>query len=179
MSEATAPVDPRFPIGKHIAPQVITPELRTQATLAIAEMPLLLRSAIEGLTEEQLNTPYREGGWTVLQLVHHLADSHSTGLHRLKRALTEEWPAVENYDEEKFAELQDATAPADWSLDLIECVHAHWVMLLQVMTEEKWARGYKHSALGQFSLDKMTQMYAWHCKHHVAHITHLREQNGW
>lgn len=180
MSAATASVhDPRYPIGRFAAPVAITPEDRTYGILTIAEMPEQLREAVRGLDDEQQNTPYREGGWTVRQVVHHLADSHMTAFHRLRRALTEDWPEVQSYKESLFATLPDVVAPIEWSLEIIESVHARWVMVLQAMTEEQWARGFRHSERGPSRLDMAMMLYAWHSRHHVAHITHLRAQKGW
>ena len=113
------------------------------------------------------------------QVVHHVADSHMTAFHRLRKALTEDWPEVNGYDEKAFAELPDVAAPIEWSLELIESVHARWVMLLQTMTEEQWHRGFRHSERGPRPLDLVTLEYAWHSLHHVAHITRLRAQRGW
>jgi hypothetical protein len=178
--EQVVPVpDARFPIGKFVPTRTITAEDRRFAIQTLAEMPELLREALRGLDEEQLNTPYREGGWTVRQVVHHLGDSHMTAFHRLRRALTEDWPVVPGYDEKKFAVLADAKAPVEWSLELVEAVHARWVMLLQSLTEEEWKKGFKHMERGPMGLETATLMYAWHSRHHVAHVTGLRERMGW
>lgn len=171
--------DPRYPIGKFVAPEVITPEDRLDAMASIAEMPELLRDAVRPLSPAQINTPYRDGGWTVRQVVHHLADSHMTAFFRLRKALTEDWPTVEGYNEASFATLHDMAAPVEWSLELVEGVHARWVMLLQSMKEEQWTRGFNHSERGKMALDVATLLYAWHSRHHVAHITHLRSVKGW
>ena len=171
--------DPRSPIGKFVAPEVITPEDRLDAMASIAEMPELLRDAVRPLSPAQINTPYRDGGWTVRQVVHHLADSHMTAFFRLRKALTEDWPTVEGYNEASFATLHDMAAPVEWSLELVEGVHARWVMLLQSMKEEQWTRGFNHSERGKMALDVATLLYAWHSRHHVAHITHLRSVKGW
>jgi hypothetical protein len=173
------PPDPRYPIGTFTPPQTITPEDRRNAILTLAEMPELLREAVRDLSAAQLSTPYREGGWMLRQVVHHVADSHMTAFHRLRKALTEDWPEVNGYDEKAFAELPDVAAPIEWSLELIESVHARWVMLLQTMTEEQWQRGFRHSERGLRPLDLVTLEYAWHSLHHVAHITRLRIQRGW
>jgi uncharacterized damage-inducible protein DinB len=136
---ATSPAethDPRFPIGDFTPPESITPEDRRYAILVLAEMPEQMREAVRDLDEEKINTPYREGGWTVRQVVHHVADSHSTATFRLRKALTEDWPVVQGYNEAAFAELADvASAPVEWSLETIESVHARWVMLLQTFTD--------------------------------------------
>jgi uncharacterized damage-inducible protein DinB len=171
--------DPRYPIGKFTPPATISPADRRAAIQAIEQMPELLRKAVHNLDDEQMNTPYREGGWTVRQVVHHLADSHMTAFHRLRLALTEDWPVVQGYNEKAFAVLPDVAGPAEWSLDVIEGVHARWVMLLKTLTEEQWQRGYKHVERGPSTLEAATMLMAWHSRHHVAHITQLRTQEGW
>jgi hypothetical protein len=172
--------DPRFPIGDFVTPASIDAEDRRYAIHTLAEMPELLREAVRHLDEEQIDTPYREGGWTVRQVVHHVADSHGTAVFRLRKALTEDWPVVQGYDEKLFAELADVkAAPVEWSLELIESVHARWVMLLQTLTEEQWKRGFKNAERGAMAVDFATMLYAWHARHHVAHITHLRMKQGW
>ncbi len=181
-SPATLPAtlsDPRYPIGRFVPPTPITAEDRNYAILSLAEMPEQLRESLRRLNDEQLNTPYREGGWTVRQLVHHMADSHSVALHRMKRVLTEDDPEIHGYDEKAFALLPDTHAPAEWSLELIESVHARWVMLLQNLTGEQFARTYRHSERGPSNLEKTLLLYAWHARHHVAHINHLRTRMGW
>jgi uncharacterized damage-inducible protein DinB len=175
----SAPNDPRYPIGPFTAPSVVTPEDRRYAIFTIGEMPEQLREAVRSLTEEQLDTPYRDGGWTVRQVVHHLADSHMTAFHRLRRALTEDTPTVPGYNEKAFAELPDRVNPVEWSLDIIEGTHARWVSLLESMNESQWARTWNHTERGPQRLDMVTLLYAWHSLHHVAHITHLRAQKGW
>ena len=171
--------DPRYPIGRFAAPEVITAEDRRYALVTLAELPEQLREAVRPLDPDQLNTPYRPGGWTVRQLVHHIADSHMTAFYRLRRALTEDWPEVHGYDEKGFATLPDVAAPIEWSLEIIESVHARWVMVLQPLTDEHWGRGFRHTERGPMRLDLATMQYAWHSRHHVAHITHLRAQQGW
>ncbi len=171
--------DPRYPIGKFSPPELISSEDRRYAIHILAEMPGQLRDAVDGLSDEQLNTPYREGGWTVRQLVHHIADSHMTAFHRLHKALTEDWPVVLGYDEKAFATLHDSIAPVEWSLDILEGVHARWVMLLQSLTDEQWHRGFKHQERGTMALDYATMLYAWHSQHHVEHIRVLHTQQDW
>jgi len=171
--------DPRYPIGKFTPPELISTEDRRYAIVILAEMPELLREALRDLDAEQMSSPYREGGWTVRQLVHHIADSHMTAFLRVRKALTEDWPVVAGYDEKAFAMLGDIAAPAEWSLEIIESVHARWVMLLQSLTEEQWHRGFKHQERGPMALDYATLLYAWHSQHHVAHITALRKRQGW
>ena len=176
MSES---LDPRYPIGDFTPPATITPEDRRDAILTLAEMPEQLRESIRHLSTTQIDTPYRDGGWTIRQLIHHIADSHSTAFHRLRKALTEDWPEITGYDEKAFAELTDRTAPPEWSLEVIEGIHARWVMLLQSMDEAQFQRGFKHAERGPMKLDFATLLYAWHSRHHVAHITTLRAQKGW
>lgn len=171
--------DPRYPIGKFECPETILPEERLNAIATLAELPEQLRNAVEGLGSAQLNTPYRTGGWTVRQLVHHIADSHMNAFIRMRLALTENWPTIKPYDEQSWATLHDSTAPVEWSLEIIESLHARWVMLLQSFTEEQWIRGYRHPESGETRLDVATLMYAWHSRHHVAHITHLRVSEEW
>jgi len=176
MPEAT---DPRYPIGRFIPPESITAEDRRYAILTISEMPEQLREAVRSLSEEQLDTPYREGGWTVRQLAHHIADSHMAAFHRLCRALTEDNPEIQGYNEAAFAELPDHKMPIQWSLDLLDGVHARWVALLNSMSDAQWNRTWSHSESGIQRLDVVALLYAWHSRHHVAHITHLRAQRGW
>jgi hypothetical protein len=171
--------DPRYPVGKHIPPASITQEDRRFAVLTIAEMPELLRAAVHSLDNDQINTPYREGGWTVRQLVHHIADSHMTAFFRVRLALTEDWPTVPGYNEKSFAILPDVAAPVAWSLEIIEAVHARWVMVLQALDPDQWKRGFKHVERGPMSIESATLLYAWHSRHHVAHITELRRRQGW
>jgi hypothetical protein len=171
--------DPRYPVGRFVAPDDITPEDRRYAVLTLSEMPEQLREAVRSLSEEQLDTPYREGGWTVRQVVHHLGDSHMAAFHRLCRALTEDEPVIHGYNEAAFAELPDHRMPIEWSLDLLEGVHARWVALLHAMTDAQWKRTWKHTERGLQRMDTVTLLYAWHSRHHVAHIAHLRAQRGW
>jgi hypothetical protein len=172
--------DPRYPIGRFRKPETITPDDRLGAIATLAEFPETLRNAVDGLDIAQLDTAYREGGWTVLQVVHHVADSHMNALLRLRLALTEEWPTIKPYDEKAWAALRDATAaPAEWSLELIESLHARWVMLLQSLDEWQWKRGYLHPESGPATVEAATLMYAWHSRHHTAHITRLRMKKGW
>jgi uncharacterized damage-inducible protein DinB len=172
-------VDPRYPIGKFERPETIGPEERLNAITTLAELPEDLRNAVEGLGTAQLNTPYREGGWTVRQLVHHIADSHMNAFVRMRLALTEDWPTIKPYDEKAWATLHDSTAPIEWSLELIESLHARWVMMLQSLTDEQWQRGFRHPESGPTSVEEAVLNYAWHSRHHVAHITHLRVREEW
>ena len=172
-------VDPKLPIGRFQRPDVITPHERMVAIATLAEMPGALTEALEGLDRDQLDTPYREGGWTVRQLVHHLADSHMNAFSRIRLALTEDWPTIFAYDEKAWAMLRDCAAPANWSVDLLKNLHARWVMLLESLNEEQWQRGFRHPERGDSTVEVTTLLYAWHSRHHLAHITRLREQKGW
>jgi uncharacterized damage-inducible protein DinB len=173
-------VDPRYPIGDFEKPETVTPHERMAAIAALAAMPSKLTEAVEGLDRAQLDTPYREGGWTVRQLVHHVADSHMNAFLRVRLALTEDWPTITAYNEKAWALLPDSTgAPVAWSVALIENVHARWVMLLESLTDEQWQRGFRHPERGPSTLEMATLLYAWHSQHHVAHITRLREARGW
>jgi hypothetical protein len=172
--------DPRYPIGKPILPQVVEPDVLHSAIRDLAEMPELLRNALNGLVENELATPYRSGGWTVRQLVHHIADSHMNAFLRVRLALTEDNPVISVYDEKAWAALHDSvSAPVEWSLELVESLHARWVMMLQALTAEEWKRTFVHPERGPQSLETATVLYAWHSRHHVAHITHLRAEKGW
>jgi len=171
--------DLRYPVGPQNIPANITPDDIRGAMQDIAELPEQIREAVRGLSEDQLDTPYREGGWTVRQVVHHVGDSHMTAFHRVRRALTEDWPEIHGYNEKLFAELGDRTAPVEWSLDAIEGTHARWVMMLEHMQEADWQRGFRHSERGSQTLAHATMLYAWHSRHHVAHITGLRARMGW
>ena len=172
--------DPRYPIGKFEAPAQPTNESRQEAIETIAGTPKLLRDAVQGLDEDQLDTPYREGGWTLRQVVHHVPDSHMNAYIRLKMALTEPAPVIKPYDEAAWANLVDTTAvPIDVSLNLLEAVHRRWVALLGAMKDDDFRREYVHPETGRHDLDYMLAMYAWHGLHHVAHITTTRTRMGW
>lgn len=171
--------DLRYPIGRFAAPDSITPDDRLAAIGVLAELPGDLRNAVRGLDVAELERPYREGGWTVRQVVHHVADSHMNALLRVKLALTEDWPTIKPYDQEAWARLHDAAAPAEWSLELVESLHARWVMLLQPLTEPAWERGFVHPESGRQTVAKATLLYAWHSRHHLAQIQRLRQREGW
>jgi len=171
--------DPRFPVGRFVRPENVTADDRIYAIAELAELPSQLRNAVDDLDPDQLDTPYRDGGWTVRQVVHHIADSHMNSVMRMRLALTEDWPAVVAYDEKAWAMLHDYAAPVEWSLELIESLHARWVMLLQSLHDHQWQRGFKHPKMGPMTVETATLIYAWHSRHHVAHITHLRAREGW
>lgn len=146
----------------------------------IARTPANLRSAVQGLSTKQLDTPYRPGGWTVRQVVHHLPDSHMNSYVRFKLALTEDEPTIKPYAEDRWAELSDTKAtPIETSLTLLDSLHARWVALLRSLDSEQWKRNFRHPELGPVSLEKSLALYAWHGRHHVAHIRNLREREGW
>ena len=171
--------DPRYPVGKYVQPATITIVDRTHACEVLAETPSLLREALRGLDSDQKNTPYREGGWTVRQVVHHIADSHTNAVVWVRKALTESWPTIFAYDEKAWATMHDYAAPVEWSLELIESLHARWVMLLQSLSDDDWQCGFVHPERGKMTVEIATLMYAWHSRHHVAHITHLRAREDW
>jgi hypothetical protein len=161
-------------------PATTTAAQRSQWIEEIAATPAALRAAVAGLTDAQLDTPYREGGWTVRQVAHHLSDSHIHAWVRMKSALTEERPPVRAYDEVRYAELADyRLAPVEMSLALLEALHARWVVLLRSLTDADLARVYVHSADGPVRLDQQISNYAWHGLHHVAHITEFRKRMTW
>jgi hypothetical protein len=172
--------DLRYPIGKFQRPEGLTEEQRRAYIGTIAETPGRLKAAIWKLTPEQLDTPYRAGGWTVRQLVHHLPDSHMNSYVRFRLALTEDEPTIKPYDEARWAELADAkTSAIEPSILLLENLHARWVVLLRSLSAEDWARQFRHPELGAMTLDQNLALYAWHGRHHVTHITSLRELRGW
>jgi uncharacterized damage-inducible protein DinB len=172
--------DLRYPVGRFKRPDRLTQEEREAHIAAIAETPARLRAAVANLNFEQLDTPYRPGGWTVRQLVHHLPDSHMNSYIRFRLALTEDEPTIKAYDEARWAELADAkTSPIEPSLALLENLHKRWVMLLRSLTPSDWERTFRHPELGPMRLDQNLALYGWHGRHHVAHITSLRERQGW
>jgi hypothetical protein len=176
----TTVIDPRYPVGKFSPPEGAVPaEQRAQLLNQVAEAPAKLRSAIEGLTETQLDTPYRPGGWTSRQVVHHVADSHMNGFIRFKLGLSEDNPTIKPYPEHLWADLADQKLPTDVSLPIVENVHERWVAVLRSMKETDWERTFNHPEMGVQRLDRALALYAWHGRHHVAHITSLREQEGW
>ena len=173
-------MDPRYPIGKYTPPQEATPALRQQAIDSIAATPAKLKAALSGLNDAQLDTPYRDGGWTVRQVVHHVPDSHLNAYVRFRLALTENQPTIKPYEEARWAELADAkSAPVAVSLALLEPLHDRWVRLLRSLTASDFARTFVHPEHGVRTLDWMLFLYAWHGRHHTAHITTLRKQKGW
>jgi len=171
--------DLRFPIGRFTKLESLSPELRERAIREIEAAPAALRRAVAGLTDAQLDTPYREGGWTVRQVAHHVPDSHMNAVIRMKLALTEDNPIIRPYDQDRWARLGDTTAPVEASLALLEGVHRRWVQLLRTLSEADFARPYRHPDDGPMRVDQLVALYAWHGKHHTGHITGLRERMGW
>lgn len=178
MSTATIP-NLSYPIGKFQWTGPNTETERAAFISAIAAVPQKLRAAVANLNEKQLETPYRPGGWTVRQTVHHVADSHMNAYIRFKLALTENEPLVKPYDEKAWAELTDSKLPIEVSLKLIDSLHERWAVVLHGMTPLDFNRKLSHPELGIVELDRYVALYAWHGKHHVAHITALRERERW
>jgi uncharacterized damage-inducible protein DinB len=173
-------MDPRYPIGKFTPPQDITPALRTQAIDTIAELPAKFRAAVKGLKDAQLDTPYRDGGWTVRQVAHHVPESHMNAYVRLKLALTEKEPTVKPYDEALWAKLPDAKLPIDVSLDLLDSLHERWVRVWRALQPAEFARTLRHpDHPNLLTVDWLLFLYAWHGRHHTAHVTELRKQKSW
>ncbi|OGU32740.1 MAG: metal-dependent hydrolase [Ignavibacteria bacterium GWA2_55_11] len=172
--------DPRFPIGKFAPKPSLSNDDRKELIRQIKETPSLFRKAFHGLNDDQLDTPYREGGWSARQVAHHVPDSHMNAYIRTKLALTEEKPAIKPYDQSRWSELIDArTMPIEVSLSLLETVHARWVVVLESLTAGDFARRFFHPENGEQNLDWLLQMYAWHGRHHTAHVTELCKQKGW
>jgi hypothetical protein len=172
--------DLRYPIGRFKRTERLSAEERAAALGVLAKAPARFRAAVEGLTDEQLDTPYREGGWTVRQVAHHLTDSHLNAYVRIRLALTEEQPTVRPYDEKLWAELPDArTAPVYASLLILEGVHSRWVRLLRSVDESSYQRRFVHPEGYEGTIDTLIGMYAWHCNHHTAHVTGLKARMGW
>jgi hypothetical protein len=176
----TMTADPRYPAGTFTPQLPATPEVREASIDAIAALPRHMRDAVRALTDAQLDTPYRAGGWTVRQVVHHVADSHMNGFIRLKLALTEERPTIKPYDEKRWAELPDMRLPIEASLAILDHVHARWDAVYRAMAPAQFARTFFHPELNEtLTLDTHVQLYGWHSRHHVAHITALRAREGW
>jgi len=172
--------DVRYPIGSFHAPSECTPELRAELVAQIEATPAWLRSAVAGLAESQLLQPYREEGWSVAQVVHHVADSHVNAYVRFKLAATEDNPPIKAYNERLWAELADATSlDLRASLGLLDALHARWVAFLRSLGADQFSRTFNHSVTGPVTLDRALALYAWHGRHHTAHITTLRERMGW
>jgi hypothetical protein len=173
-------MDLRYPIGEFSFAGTQSRDERAALIAEIADTPEWLRAAVHDLTSEQLDTPYRPGGWTVRQLVHHVPESHMNSYIRFKLAMTEDQPTIKPYFEDRWAQLQDSMdSPVELSLDLLEALHRRWVSFLRSLKDEDFDRTFQHPDLGVVSLQKNVALYAWHGRHHVAHITRLRERMGW
>jgi hypothetical protein len=172
--------DLRYPIGKFQMPETVTPQIRDSWIRDIAETPALLRKEVSGFSDEQLETRYRPDGWTVRQVIHHLADSHINACIRFKLALTEDVPTVKTYEEALWAELPDArTCPPENSLLLLETLHRRWECLLRNMSRADFEKAFRHPELGLVALERSLAIYAWHGRHHIAQIHALRSRMGW
>jgi hypothetical protein len=173
-------MDLRYPVGEFKFAGPISDDDRVSLIRSIEETPARMRAAVAGLTEEQIDTPYRPEGWTVRQVVHHVPESHLNSYLRFKLAVTEDEPTIKPYFEDRWAELDDARrAPIALSLDLLDALHGRWIWFLRSLKPADFERTFRHPELGIMSLDKNVALYAWHGQHHVAHITSLRERNGW
>jgi len=172
--------DLRYPIGKFSYADAPNESQKLALLDDIAQTPFNLRAAVKGLSNEQLDTPYRPEGWTVRQVTHHMPDSHANAYVRFKLALTEDNPTIKPYAEDRWAELADSKAtPIEVSLTLLDSLHDRWVRLLRSLTPEEWKRTFQHPEVGPMTLEKTLALYAWHGKHHVAHVTELRKRNSW
>ncbi len=173
--------DPRYPIGRFEgAGRPLTPAERHRHVDAIRRLPGQIREAVEGLSDDQLDTPYRDAGWTVRQLVHHVVDSHMNSYIRFKLAVTEDHPRIMTYDEKLWAELPDGkSGPIEGSLMMLDALHDRWARFLDALEESDFQRTLGHPEIGEITLDFLLELYGWHCAHHVAHVTRLREREGW
>jgi hypothetical protein len=180
MEATVAGEDLRYPIGRWDVRTWLSAEEAQRAIATLEAAPARIRAAVAGLDDGQLDTPYRPGGWTMRQLVHHLPDSHLNAYVRMRLALTEKAPAIKTYEEARWAELPDArSAPVELSLQLLAALHARWVLLLRALDAAAWQRTFRHPELGEMSVDQSLGFYAWHCRHHEAHLTALRARQGW
>lgn len=172
--------DLRYPVGKFHYDGPLSPQQQRIFLEEVAQTPAQLRAAVQGLSDSQLDTPYRPDGWTVRQVVHHVPDSHLNSYVRFKLALTEDDPTIKPYFEDRWAELADTKAtPVEVSLTMLDSLHDRWVRLLRSLTAEQWKRTFRHPELGPMTLEKTLALYAWHGRHHVAHITKLRQRMSW
>lgn len=169
--------DPRYPVGTFMLDKRPTPSKRRRWIGQIAAVPREVKKAVRRLTPAQLNAPYRKGGWTRRQVVHHMVDSHLNAYVRLKLALTERHPTIKPYDQERWAHLADAqTAPVESSLKMLEGLHHRWVHLLRAMKPSDFRRTFHHPESGKKNLDWLVQLYAWHGRHHTAHLSSLKRR---
>ena len=171
----------KYPIGKYKSPDSFSKRLTDEWIQTISELPEKLNSVVKNLSDSQLDTPYRDGGWTVRQVVHHLVDSHMNSYIRFKLALTEDTPTIKPYFEARWAELDDAkNAPVEFSLTMLEALHKRWVFFLKKLSEEDLKKKFHHPESNKdFELRAILALYAWHCEHHLAHINNLAERKGW
>jgi DinB superfamily len=170
----------RYPIGGPLRAPSFTAQQRSAAIEGIRQLPQSLRSAIASMSAEQLDTPYRPDGWTIRQLIHHVADSHMNAYIRVRLGLTENWPTIVPYQENIWAELEDArAADVSSSLGLLEALHVRWVRLFTSLEEQDWKRGYVHPENGRESIEQVAILYDWHGRHHTAHVTQLSARMGW
>jgi uncharacterized damage-inducible protein DinB len=180
MGSAPAAGDPRYPVGPFEMPTNFGENDRRDRIADIEGLPRRMREAVKSLSQQQLDTAYREGGWTVRQVVHHVPDSHLNAYTRFKLALTEDTPTIKPYAEAEWAKLPDSAMAIDVSLNLLEAVHARWVTILKAMTPEQWKRALHHPEKGKdLTLDQMLALYSWHSRHHLAHVTELKKRKGW
>jgi len=174
-------IDPRYPVGPfESVGRPLSAEERSARIDAIEEHPARMRAAVEGLDDDQLDTPYREGGWTVRQVVHHVVDSHLNAYVRFKLAVTEDRPTIGTYEEKEWAKLPDARDdPVDGSLEILDSLHRRWVSFLRRLEPEDFRRPIDHPELGELTVDTLLEVYGWHGPHHEAHVTSLRRRRGW
>lgn len=172
-------MDPRYPVGEFSPEENLSEARRAELIGQIAEAPSKLRAAVKGLDDKKLDTPYRDSGWTVRQVTHHVPESHMNAYVRFKLALTEDFPTIKPYDQARWAETPDTKAPVAASLALLESLHERWVTLLKGMSAADYQRKLNHPEMGELTLEKYLGLYAWHGRHHVAHITSLRERMKW
>lgn len=166
----------RYPIGRFSSAAAGT---RAEQIETLRQLPAKLRAAVSGLSDAQLDTPYREGGWTVRQLIHHVADSHANAYIRFKWTLTEDTPTIKAYDENEWAKLADSKLPVEYPLKMLEALHTRLVALIESMAEADFEKAFVHPERGKVTLGNNLALYDWHCRHHTAHVTRLRERMGW
>ena len=172
--------DLKYPVGLFLTPAAVSREQRLEWMAILSDLPIQLRRATCGLTDEQIDTPYRPDGWTVRQVVHHLADSHMNANIRIRLALTEDSPLIKPYFEDRWAELPDARSEdVEVSLRLLEALHRRWHRLWESLTDEQFARTYRHPEMGEMRMDQVLALYAWHSAHHLAHVTNLKSRSHW
>lgn len=173
-------IDPRYPIGKFDRSLIVSKTMRSEFIRTLQSLPQELKNEVINLSDSQLDTPYRKDGWTIRQVVHHIPDSHTNVYIRFKLALTEDNPKIKTYKENLWAELPDTfITPVETSINLLEALHRRWVNLLNSMSDDQFEKTFQHPEWGSISLDKTLALYAWHSKHHLAHITELKKKMNW